>query len=256
MRIPLLVSPFLVILCFVCLPVLAHETQSADSAFRSQDYTAAAALYQAEIDRSPSTDAYYNLGNTYFRLKEYARSVLAYRRALWLDPANEDARFNLSIVENRLTDQFTLESPSFFSLLVQHRILSHSVRTWTTWGFFFFALCCCAGLIWRFARAVYLQKIGFYSVLFLFSLFVITILFALMCRKKFLNNAEAVVMQPEVHCYESPVANSRSTQILHEGSTVEIVGSSSGGWLNVSLRNGKQTWIKGSAIERVIEKHK
>lgn len=66
------------------------------------------ALYRYErIARSGVRNAglYYNIGNTYFRLGELGRSILYYRRALLLNPADTNVRHNLGYARSRRTDR-------------------------------------------------------------------------------------------------------------------------------------------------------
>ncbi|GEM_PF-2947364 len=48
------------------------------------------------------TDLYFNLGNTYFRLHQTGRAVLYYKRALAVDPNNEHAANNLTLIAGDL----------------------------------------------------------------------------------------------------------------------------------------------------------
>ena len=58
--------------------------------------------YQAFIastsDKNLQSRAYYNNGNCYLSQKNYIESVSAFKKALQLNPKNEDARYNLSYV--------------------------------------------------------------------------------------------------------------------------------------------------------------
>lgn len=54
---------------------------------------------------------YYSLGNHYFMLEEYELAYDAYRNALMLDPADQDAKYNLELTFLILTGQTDAESP-------------------------------------------------------------------------------------------------------------------------------------------------
>jgi tetratricopeptide (TPR) repeat protein len=49
--------------------------------------------------------AYYNIGNTFFKSNKFEESLEAYKRALRLDPADEDARYNYLLAKERLKQQ-------------------------------------------------------------------------------------------------------------------------------------------------------
>ena len=86
--------------------------------YQEGDFAAAAASYGAVIEGGfESAEVYYNLGNAHFRLGETARAVLNYRRAARLDPANDDIRANLALVNQRLQDRIE-PLPRFWLLSV------------------------------------------------------------------------------------------------------------------------------------------
>jgi len=50
-------------------------------------------------------NALYNIGNSLYRLGKYEEAVLAYKKALELDPGDMDAKFNLEFVREQLKKQ-------------------------------------------------------------------------------------------------------------------------------------------------------
>lgn len=70
--------------------------------FQLGNFSEAEREYQLFIESTSEKNlqsaAYYNTGNCYLSQKNYVESVAAYRKALQLNPKNEDARYNLSYV--------------------------------------------------------------------------------------------------------------------------------------------------------------
>jgi Ca-activated chloride channel family protein len=68
--------------------------------FQLVNFSEAEKEYQSFIastsDKTLQSAAYYNIGNCYLSQKNYVESVAAFRKALQLNPKNEDARYNLS----------------------------------------------------------------------------------------------------------------------------------------------------------------
>jgi tetratricopeptide (TPR) repeat protein len=65
-----------------------------------------------EFESSLSTDdvlfqsgIFYNQGNTLYRMGKLPESILAYKKALELNPDDEDAKYNLEFVRQQLKDQ-------------------------------------------------------------------------------------------------------------------------------------------------------
>ena len=74
--------------------------EKADSAYTAEQYADALALYlQAAETEGTSSDLYYNIGNTLYRQNKIGKAIIAYERALRLDPTNADARTNLDFLQ-------------------------------------------------------------------------------------------------------------------------------------------------------------
>ncbi len=65
-----------------------------------------------ELESSLTTDdalaqsqAYYNMGNSLYRLGKLPESIMAYQQALKLNPDDEDAKYNIEFVRRQLKDQ-------------------------------------------------------------------------------------------------------------------------------------------------------
>jgi tetratricopeptide (TPR) repeat protein len=92
----------MIALCLAML--LACDADRAERAYRSGDFAAAMALYEAALAEPGAAEGplLYNLGNCAFRLGRLPEAMLAYKRALLRLPGDPQARFNLSLVEQRL----------------------------------------------------------------------------------------------------------------------------------------------------------
>jgi len=56
-------------------------------------------------DGALKTQAFYNLGNAFFKKEKFKEAVEAYKRALALDPRDERAKWNLEIAERKQHEQ-------------------------------------------------------------------------------------------------------------------------------------------------------
>ncbi|MDE6317904.1 MAG: tetratricopeptide repeat protein, partial [Muribaculaceae bacterium] len=62
-------------------------------------------LYSNSSDKLTRENSIYNSGNLFFSEKEYATSIEQYKKALRLNPDNENARHNLRVAQLRLQQQ-------------------------------------------------------------------------------------------------------------------------------------------------------
>jgi len=77
-----------------------------DALYQKRKYEEALKSYDEAIKNSDDplvqSQGYYNTGNTLFRLNKLPESILAYQQALKLNPADEDAKFNLEYVRAKV----------------------------------------------------------------------------------------------------------------------------------------------------------
>ena len=79
--------------------------------YNESRYDSALVIYKSIIDEGyTSVPLLYNMGNTYFKLKDYPMAILNYEKALKTDPTNEEVKENLSIANALITDKIEPEA--------------------------------------------------------------------------------------------------------------------------------------------------
>lgn len=232
------------------LPASAQTKEQADAAFSKKDYTKAVELYEALSKKGESEAVYYNLGNAYYRLNDYAPAVLNYQRALRLDPSDRDARFNLTLTQLKLKDQFTPQSEMFFVSFGRDLVNLQSIDAWAGWGIGFLALCLVLVLVFLFSSSALIRKISFFSALGFIVLAVAANTFAAIQKYQRDNEEKAVVMQPAT-LLSTPTSSPKTVMELHEGTTVVITDKTIVKWYQVQLPDGRVGWLGTNTVELV-----
>ena len=93
-----------IILLFFSSSILAQDPntlfEKASLSYEKKEYAQAIIHYNEIQDLGLySSDLYYNIGNCYYKLQQNAEAVLYYEKALKLNPSDEDALFNLKLVQ-------------------------------------------------------------------------------------------------------------------------------------------------------------
>ena len=245
---------FITFLSFVLCPlsivlVNAQTTfDQANAAYAEGRYDEAATLYQAMIDEAPNATLYYNLGNAQYKQGELAQAILAYERALRLDPKNKDAKYNLAFAQSRITDKIVEQD---FFLSTWARVVRNALRerTWWVLSISLFILALAGLLLFLLGRELWLRRTAFHIawIALLFSL--ISGLNAGSLHQRDTLRNEAIITQGVVNAKSSPDRSGTDLFTLHEGTKVTI-RETIGEWVNIRVGNN-EGWLRSSNLERI-----
>lgn len=227
----------------------AISKSAGDSAYIKEDYATSAQIYEGLLSDGESADVYYNLGNSYYKLGEIAKSILNYERALLLQPGNGDIRANLEVARAKAIDKVELVPEIFFISWIKSLINIMSVDAWAWWGIVSFLFFIVALYFFIFSKQVVLKKIGFTASIVLLMITVCANIFASEQKEHLVNRTSAIVMNPSVTVRSTPSESGTSLFILHEGRKVSIKDKSMREWTEISLEDGKVGWVPVSSIE-------
>ena len=237
-----------IVLCPLSIVLAQTPFELANAAYADGRYDEAAALYQSMIDEQPNATLYYNLGNAQFKQGELAQAILAYERALRLQPNHKDAQYNLAFAQSKITDN--IEDQDFF-LSAWARTLRNSLseHTWLILSIALFILALAGILLWMLGRELWLRKTAFYVawIALLFSLIAGLNAWSLHRRDTLRN--EAIITQGIVNAKSSPDRSGTDLFTVHEGTKVTI-RETLGEWCNIRVGNN-EGWIRLSNLERI-----
>jgi len=228
-----------------------QDIQKANKAYADGSFTEAIDLYKRVIVLGyESPDLYYNLGNSYFKLNEYASAILWYERARRLNPGSEDIDFNLKVANNKIADQIEPLPELFYKRWFRSIINLFTADTWAGTGIVLFILALTFGSLYLISRVLILRKVGFWigGIILLFS--VISILFAWSSYTAVKNANEAIIFTPTITIKSSPDEKSVDLFVLHEGTKVQIKDQI-GTWYEIRIANGSVGWIPASSLEKI-----
>ena len=220
----------------------------ANTAYNSGNYEDAAELYQKILNTDmESVPIYYNMGNAYYKLREYPKAIYYYEKALKLDPSNEDVRTNLEIANLAIVDKIE-PVPQSFVVRWWHslRAMCSSDR-WAWWSVVAFALLLVCAFVFFRSRRIGLRKLGFFMGIIFLVVFALSVVFAAQLRHSATTQDQAIIMSPTVTVKSSPAEASVDLFVLHEGTKVTILESSNG-WNKVRIANGSIGWLEADKM--------
>lgn len=234
-----------------CSPeTFAQTKEKADSFYKTEKYDKAAAQYEVLLKKIGSSAVlYYNLGNAYYKAEQIPQAILAYERALLLNPADRDARFNLELARQKTADKQASPSEMFF-ITWWHQLSSlMSPQVWAIIGIATFILMLVGILFYAFFSNLKLRKCGLYGALGLFVLCLFSNLFLLTQWSHLNNHDAAIVMSSAVVVKSSPGETSTDLFLIHAGTRLRILDDSMREWREVEVEEGKQGWVHLRDIE-------
>lgn len=235
--------------------------QQADSAYTADNFKEAADAYLHIIATEGNSAALqYNLGNCYYRLGETGKAIIAYERALRLDPTFDDAHNNLEFANAHITDR-PGERGTFIGNALDSIANSARTNTWAWLAFVCFVLTIAGCLAYIFPSAVIVRKIGFFGGLL--TLIGCCTFIYLALRSAAIATADniAIITSPSTILSTTPREpkdRSQEAMLLHEGTRVEILDSVRSTtdsinslWYDVQVDNTHRAWINAAAIEKI-----
>lgn len=235
--------------------------QQADSAYNAGNYRNAVTLYNSVLDNyGSSPQLFYNLGNAHFRAGNTGHAVVAYERALKLDPSYTDARANLDFVNS--TIQGRPEDGSTFLSNIHSSVTStFSTDGWAMVAVTLFILILGCTALYLFGNGVILRKTGFFGGAVLLLLFIYASVTAWQTAQAPEDHSHAIVTADNAKLTTTPgsATNREDKNIaIPQGSKVLIVDSLAtpddpfaSMWYNVRLNNNTEAWISADAVERI-----
>ncbi len=241
------------IFCFFSsIDAAAQSKVQGDEAFSQGDYETAISIYHHVLADHPNDAAVcYNIGNAYYRQGDMAHAILYYERALLLQPGDDDARFNLQLACSKTIDNIAPEREMFFVTWYHSLASLFSVDTWAIVALVTLALTLILGLLYYFASAIALRKAAFFSSLVLLLVFVLSNVFAMQQRQSLMNRHDGIIMVSEVGVNSTPTDGVAEEFTLHAGTKVSVIDSTMQGWLQVSVADGRQGWLRADAVEMI-----
>ena len=243
----------LLMLTLMMFPMTIHAVtkQDADAEYSKGNYQQAIKDYEELLKTGESAELYYNLGNAYYRTENITRSVLNYERALLLNPADEDIRFNLQMARSKTIDKITPESEMFFFTWYRSLVNLMTIDNWARLAIASMILTLILALVYLFASHLTLRKIGFYGGVLFLVVFLLSNLFAFQQKQMLMKRNGAIVIAPSVSIKKTPEANSTDQGVIHEGTRVDIIDDTMRDWKEIHLADGREGWIPTSQIEKI-----
>lgn len=220
----------------------------ANSLYNENAYDSALILYKDIIDQGySSATLYYNLGNTYYKLRNYPLAIYYYEKSLKLEPNNADTKHNIEIAQLFLTDKIEAVPELFIKTWWNNLSNAFTINAWAIITLVLSGILLTCVFFYITAKTRGLKKSMF---LFGITLIIITAISFSITSKKYnyiRTNNEGIIIIPTITIKSSPSQSSVDLFVLHEGAKVKILDSTDS-WEKIKIANGSTGWLPSSAV--------
>jgi tetratricopeptide (TPR) repeat protein len=227
----------------VALAQVTAQFAKANQEYASGDFNAAANDYEELVRSGQDTpNLFYNLGNAYFRRKDFGHAILNYERAVALDPHHPEAQANLRFArdEARALELTPTNVQRWLGFATSNQYAF--VATAAFWIFAF----CIVVLIFSQRRRGGLIALPILSA----PIFGITI-FAAWELSRGRNGAGLAIVTTENADARLATADTATRVLsLPSGSEIQVLNQR-GDWIYVALPNNLRGWMPAKSAEEV-----
>lgn len=220
----------------------------ANALYNENAYDSAATVYKNILDQGySSASLYYNLGNTYYKLRNYPLAIYYYEKSLKLEPNNEDTKHNIEIANLFITDKIEAVPDLFIKTWWNKLSNMFNANTWATISLVLLCIVLIIIFFYITARTRTLKKSMFFSGLVMIILTICSFCISTQKYNYIKSNQEGIVITPTITTKSSPSSSSVDLFVLHEGTKVKILDKTDK-WEKIKIANGSIGWLPSSAI--------
>ncbi|MDP6685828.1 MAG: tetratricopeptide repeat protein [Candidatus Omnitrophota bacterium] len=231
--------------------VLAESPQGiytkANLNYENENFEEAIFLYETLVEMdSASAEVFYNLGNSYFKLKRIGKAILNYERSLRMMPRDRDARLNLKLARTMTVDKIESPDKGFVLNAVFFLYDRMNINELTFLASFFYLIVITLLIFSIFFVAK--RKTLFYTTgaFGITLVLVLVFLIAKIHSENFIKTSVVVVDKVDVR--SGPKEDYSLQFTLHEGTTLRVVEERQS-WYEIDLSKDLKGWLPKDSVE-------
>lgn len=242
---------FIIFLVFTSNQAIDDLFQKSNEYYTNGDYQNAVNGYLDVLDSGfESSELYFNLGNSFYKLNNIPDSNFYYEKAKSISPNDEDIFTNLIFAKNLRIDKIEILPKTQMQNFKLSILNLFSEKGWAI---------SLISLIWfmsfTFIFYIISKDSKFKRLFFTISIVLMILssltLFINLEKKKLSTIKYAIVYDKEIEVWSEPNNISELKFLLHEGTKVKQLDVIED-WVNIQLENGTLGWIQSSSL-RVLD---
>jgi len=237
------------LLLFLCisLNVIADQPlfTKANTAYASDSIAKAIALYDSILAGGrESSELHYNLGNCYYKNKDWANAIWHYEKSLQATN-NEQAKENLALTKLKIIDRIEALPQLFYK---KWWIGTQELLNTTHWQYLAI-LSIFLSLFFGAMNKLLNKNTKKYYIFFLTSALLFLLISSASYQNK-IDKKEGIIFSSVVVVNSAPTSNSTELFTLHSGTKLEITDRISD-WIHIKIANGNSGWILQNSVKEL-----
>ena len=230
--------------------VFDDKFTKANNLYNDSKYEKSIEVYFEILDSGVhSSELYYNLGNSFYKLNDIPNSILFYEKSLKLNPTDKDIINNLKMVNNAIIDDITKIPEPFFDNQLNKISNNLSYSNWGLISLIISFLFLLLFIFYFFSKEPIVKRTSFTLLFVLLFLIGITTKISLHAYEKNHLEKYAIIFSSKIEIKSEPNERSENLLILHMGTKVKIIDSFNDKWVKIKLVNGQEGWINNNEIK-------
>ena len=180
---------------------------------------------------------------------ELAQAILAYERALRIEPSYKDAKHNLLFAQSRIVDNIEDTQSFFLSNWLKAIRNALNQQTWMILSIALFICMLIGFFLFAFSQTVWVRKTAFYTSLVALLISLVACINAGSLHHRDTARAEAIITQGIVNAKSSPDRSGTDLFTVHEGTKV-VITETIGDWCCIHVGN-YIGWMPLAHLERI-----
>ena len=220
-----------------------EQFAKANQEFATADFDSAVRDYEELVRSGKDTpNLFYNLGNAYFRKKDFGRAILNYERALALDPHHPEAGANLRIGQDeaRALELVPTRLERALSVATQNQ---YAIASAVAFWIFLFSI---VAIIFSVRKRRGLVALSILSL----AIFALASFAGWELARGKNGAGLAIVTAENADARLATADNANRVLTLPAGSEIQIL-SERGDWIYAALPNNLRGWMPAKTIEAV-----
>ena len=242
---------FIIFLVFTSNQAIDDLFQKSNEYYTNGDYQNAVNGYLDVLDSGfESSELYFNLGNSFYKLNNIPDSNFYYEKAKSISPNDEDILTNLIFAKNLRIDKIEILPTT---QMQNFKLSILNLFSEKGWAISLISLIWCMSFTFIFyiiSKDSKFKRLFFTISIVLMILSSLT-LFINLEKKKLSTIKYAIVYDKEIEVWSEPNNISELKFLLHEGTKVKQLDVIED-WVNIQLENGTLGWIQSSSL-RVLD---